>query len=92
MLILKRWYRIMDFKFPIIDKIFKDRDYEMYVVLINGEKKIIKKINKNNPNYNGLYKFMLLEIEYHENNLTKSECLEPERIHISENETYLIYR
>lgn len=92
MLILKRWYGAMNSEFAIIDKLFKDSDYEICTVLINGEKKIIKKISKRNPDYNGLYKFMLLEIDYYENNLSKSECLEPERIQISENETYLVYK
>lgn len=36
----------MDFKFAIIDKLYKDRDYEIYVVLVDGVKKIIKKIKK----------------------------------------------
>ncbi|WBW97892.1 ATP-binding protein [Oceanirhabdus sp. W0125-5] len=81
----------MEFKFAIIDKLYKDMDYEIYVVLIDGEKKIIKKIERNNPNYSGLYKLMLQEIEYCENNIS-DECLEPERIHIGDEETYLIYK
>jgi len=82
----------MDFEFAIIDELYKDRDYEISVILIGGVKKIIKKIKRNNPNYNGLYKLMLQETEYCENNLSKEECLNPERIHISEDETYLIYK
>ncbi|MCM1992094.1 ATP-binding protein [Oceanirhabdus seepicola] len=81
----------MELKFAIIDKLYKDRDYEIYVVLIDGVKKIIKKIKRDNPNYNGLYKLMLQENEYCENNPSKEECLQPERIHLSEDETYLIY-